>query len=272
MHSKISALGLIFVFSFGTSYGAGSQSSVKTSKNWTLSAEASLNTSTHHFDDPDKVISSDFSLSPTYKLSNGITLYGSVSGNKNLNGERLWKWGNTAFGLSSGLATTKYIRISGSLTASLPTSETAKDYQKMITALTASPSFSLVGKELGLKNVGISYKPSATVYFHEYTTALYGSSNKQYALSNKLSLSYSLSDQLALFGAGTYGRTITDKGNASDFYSFVAGGSYSPTAKTNISTGIAQGGSPLAPNGYETDIDLYDARSASMFFSLGVTY
>jgi hypothetical protein len=272
MHSKIKALGLIFIFSFGTTYGADSQISAKKSKNWTLSGEASLGTSMHHFDDPDKSLSTDFSLSPTYRLSNGITFYGSVSGNKNLKSERLWKWGNAALGLSSGLATTKYVRISGSLTASLPTSEVAKDYQKMITAITASPSFSLVGKEFGLKNVGISYKPSATVYFHEYTTALYGSSNKQYALSNKLSLSYSLTDQIALFGVGTYGRTITYKGNTGDFYSFVAGGSYSPTSKTNLSAGVAQGGTPLAPNGYETDIDLYDARSASMFFSFGVSY
>lgn len=272
MQSKIKALCLTFIFSFGTTYGADSQNSAKKSKNWSLSAEASLGTSMHQFDDPDKSISSDFSLSPTYKLSNGVTLYGSVSGNKDLQGERLWSWGNSALGLSTAIGKTKYISVSGSLTASLPTSEAAKDYQKLIVGLTAAPTFSLIGKEVGFTNFGISYRPSVTANFHEYTTSLTGGSNKQYALSNKLSLSYVLSDQVVLFGSGTYGRTITYKGNESDFYSFVAGASYSPTARTNITAGVAQGGSPLAPNGYETDIDLYDARSASMFFSLGVTY
>jgi hypothetical protein len=272
MRSKIKALCVTFIFSFGTTWAADSQISAKKSKSWSLSAEASLGTSMHHFDDPDKAISTDFSLSPTYKVGKGITLFGSVSGNKDLKGERLWTWGNSALGLSSSLGKTEYISTSGSLIATLPTSEAAKDYQKMIAGLTVAPKFSLRTNKLGFENFGISYAPSATVYFHEYTTSLTGGSNKQYLLSNSLSLSYTITDEVSLFGVGKYGRSITYKGNQSDFYSFVAGASYAPTANTSLTAGVAQGGSPLAANGYETDIDLYDARAASMFFSFGFAY
>ncbi len=272
MHSKIKALCVTFIFSFGTTWAADSQISAKKSKNWSVSAEASLGTSMHHFDDPDKSISSDFSLTPTYKLGKGVSMFGSVSGNKDLKGEREWNWGNSALGISSGLGKTEYISVSGSLTATLPTSEAAKDYQKLIVGLTATPKFALRTGKFGLKNFGISYAPSVTVNFHEYTTALYGASNKQYSLSNGLTLSYSVNDEISLFGVGKYGRSFTYQGNTSDFYSFVAGASYAPTAATSITAGVAQGGSPLAPNGYETEIDLYDARSASMFFSFGVAY
>ncbi|MCO4793448.1 MAG: hypothetical protein KC493_07045 [Bacteriovoracaceae bacterium] len=272
MQRKIKALGLLFTLSIGTTLASDSTSSVKKSKNWSLSTSATLNTSMHHLDDAEKSISSDLGVSHSYKFKNGVRMFTSVSGNKNLQGERKWNWSNSAVGLSTTLGQSEAGRVGGTLIGYIPTSEYSKKYQKMITGFKASPSFTIFGKNFGINSMSISYVPNAALYFHEYTTALTGGSNTQYSLGNALSVNYGFSDQVSMNVTGSYNRRVTYEGGERDSFGFAATAGYSPTAQTSLSLGYANGGSPLAANGSNTDIDIFDERSAAMFFSLGYTF
>lgn len=264
------------MISMAPAFSASAKKSVKKTpkktKNWSVSLGASINTSLHKNTDLDKRLSSDFSLSPSYRFSNGLRMGTSLSGSKDLLNEREWNWNNSYLSFSKGLTTFNKIKLSGLALVHIPLSEYSRDYQKLITGLMVAPIFSYNFANVGIDRLSMSYRPSFTKYFHEFTTSLLGGSNTEYNLSQRLGLNFTISDA-AYFGlTGTYSRSYTYQGNERDSYSFVSSLGYSPTPKSSVEIGHSNGGSPLATNGRDIEIEVFNNRESTVFMAFGYQF
>ena len=265
LHVFMLTLPILFV-------GQASAAGAKVIKPWSVSLGAALNTSLHKNTDLDKQLSSDFSIGPSYKFSNGIRIGTSLSGSKDLLNERKWTWNNSYLSISKSLADLSGVKISGIALVYIPLSEYSKEYQKLRTGVMVAPSFSYNLSSIGLERISLKYVPALTRYFHKYTTSLTGGSNTQYSLSNRLGMNLTISDAAYFSVNGSYARSFTYLGNEKDSYSFSSALGYSPTPKSSVEIGHVNGGSPLAANGKEIEVEVFNNRDSSVYMSFGYQY
>lgn len=154
-----------------------------------------------------------------------------------------------------------------SVKVTIPLSEAAKDYQRQITGVSLTPSLKWKS-DFGLS---LGYAPNAQVNFHKYKNSVTGSSNYQYVLGNSLSATYLTSAGLYAYASAGYSRLTTYRGNSKDSYKFLQLIGY-PVGKYDFAIGHVIGGSPLAANGIETDVRLFDSRSSTVFGMLTVSF
>jgi hypothetical protein len=247
-------------------------SGAKVIKPWSVSLGASLNTSLHKNSDLDKQLNSDFSIGANYKFKNGIKLGTSLSGTKDLLNEREWTWNNSYLSIAKSLVNLSGLKISGIALVHIPLSDYSKNYQKLRTGIMIAPSFSYNLSSIGLERMSLSYRPALTRYFHKYTTSLTGGSNTQYSLSNRLGMSLTITDAAYFALNGSYAKSYTYLGNEKDSYSFSSALGYSPTPKSSVEIGHVNGGSPLATNGKDIEIEVFNNRDSSVYMSFGYQY
>lgn len=211
--------------------------------------------------------SSDAELALRLKISDFTYGFdGSVS--KELTGQREMTLNNAA--LSAGTTIFKPnddFSISAKLSATLPLSERSKDYQHQITGIGLSTGF----KYQATEDLTISYTPRATLNFHEFKIAEDGTSNYQYTLANTLSFDYALSESFTLSAMAKYSRLTSYAGNSKDKYDFDQSISYD-FAPYSVAIGHSIGKSPLAANGVETEIKLFDSNDSTIYGQFGFSF
>lgn len=240
----------------------------KEKKNYTVTFDSTLSSSLHKTSDINHSLSNDLSISPTYSLDNGYTLFGTVGGTKDLKGERKFYMGNAAVGVSTTLRKYEKLTIKGSAVATIPLSESTKDNQQLRTAVKVSPKFIYKVAD-GFSAV---YVPNAKINFHKYKIALSGASNTQYTLGNTAVLSYSGFESVSLTATASYYRSFTYGGNSKDAYGLTQSLSFVPTEATSVTLGHAIGGNPLQADGINNEIKIFDERSSSVFAGFSFTY
>ena len=85
-------------------------------------------------------------------------------------------------------------------------------------------------------------------------------------------MNFSISDAAYFAFNGSYARSLTYLGNEKDSYSFSSAFGYSPTPNSSIEVGHANGGSPLATNGKDIEIEVFNSRDSSVYMSFGYQY
>jgi hypothetical protein len=270
--TKLMSLQVFILASTNVFFGQVQAASAKKASQWSVSLGASINTSLHKNTDLDKQLSSDFSIGPSYRFSNGLRVGTSLSGSKDLLNEREWTWNNSYFSISKSLGSFSGIKVGGLVLVHIPLSEYSQDIQKLNTGLMLAPTFSYNLSSIGLERISLSYRPAITRYFHKYTTSLNGGSNTQYSFSNRLGMNFNITDAAYFAFNGSYARSFTYLGNEKDSYSFSSALGYSPTPKSSIELGHANGGSPLASNGRDTEIEVFNNRDSSVYMSFGYQY
>lgn len=265
----IAIISLIATSAHGAEVSKKSTAKVeKPSKAYNVTFSSVLTSSLHKTSDIDHQLSNEFSIAPTYSLGNGYTLLSSISGTKDLKGERKFHLGDASFGVTTTLRKFDKLKISGTALSTIPLSEGTKDYQQLRTSITLVPKLSYSA----MKGLTLAYSPSAKVNFHKFKTSLTGASNTQYQLANTAVVSYSGLGWMAATATATYLRKFTYGGNSSDVYAFSQTLTFLPTDVTSVSIGHAFGANPLQPNGVDNDIEVFDSRKSSVFAGFSYTY
>ncbi len=226
-----------------------------------------LNSGFEKFNSVDSQVSTDLELVLRLKV-NEITYGLDSSASKDLSGERTFGINNSAFSAGASLyKPNDDFSISGKLSITIPLSEKSTDYQYLTTALGLSTTFMLKASD----SVTLTYLPKGTLNFHEYKTALDTTSNYHYTLAHTLNMDYAISDSFTLSLLGKYTRLTTYSGNSKDNYKFEQSIAYDFEPYT-IALGHTLGGSPLAANGVETEIKLYDANDSTIYAQFGISF
>jgi hypothetical protein len=245
----------------------------KVSKIYTLSFSSTFDTNLYEFSDKANktyanttTASLGLKLSETYKFSFGLGI------DKQLSGDREQKMRDASLSLSRSLYKfNKDLNLSGALKSKLPLSENSSNTTGLITGVTLAPTLSYSAESL-LSGLSISYMPSFTRNFYRYTTATTGSSNTQYTLVNRIALSYSFTDQIALSLDNMYIRSWALNGQYNDHFSFDQSLSFSMNDQWGLYAGHAIGGSALAVNGQESNLKLFKSNESSVYLGVSYTY
>jgi len=249
----------------------GVKASAKKSKDWSVSISNTVSSDLLKSDDADHRMSNLTAISLGIKLGSGkLGLSGTVS--KPLQGERKEKAGDLGLGYSKSLHKfNKYTRMAGSFKLTIPTSETSRERQDLRTAVTTALPLSWSAAQVGIDKAYVSYVPFAKKNFHRYEVATYGASNREWIVGNSLSFGYGLTDWMSIDFSGSYSRSVTYQGNTTDSYSLDESVSFSLPKKMGLTLGYSIGGSPLAPNGRDTQIEFFDSRKANVYATLSIS-
>lgn len=274
MNAKIALISTFILISTSSAVlaaGSSTTTTTKASSNWSLNLSNSFNSSLHSSSDEDHAFDTDIAIQPVYSLSNGAILTAYISGNKDLKGERLFSWNDVVLGISKTMVKQGDFSMSGKISSYIPLSESSKDDRKLQTGFAIGPSFSYGFADQGMENLSMLYSPSIRLNFYEFETSLKGRSNTQYSLRNTLGFSYSMTESLDFSLTGRYARNFTYNGNQKDSYELSQELGMTLTPETSLAIGHITGGSPLAPNGENTDIDIFDSRESTIYISFGLS-
>lgn len=236
-----------------------------TQKVYSANFSAGINSNLLKSSTTDHTLDSDFNLSVSLKPApdNAFTL--SLGAVKDLKNEREFFWSDGSLSFSQRLYRTPDYSVSGLLLAVLPMSKDSRENQGLRTGILLAPT---ITSGFTTESFVASFRPSVRYNIHRYRTSRVGGSNTEYALSARLTVSYSFTDLISASAVNTYTRNTTYYGNTKDAYSFIQSIDYQATPELALSIGHANGGSALAPNGVDTEINIYDDISSTVFFAL----
>ena len=231
------------------------------------SATTYINSGLQKLDSAQSSQSADFALAlrlATEDISFGL----SSSISKELTGQREFTFNNVGLSAAKSLwKSEKDLSVSGKLSLTLPFSERSKDYQKLITGVGVSTPVVYRATD----SITLAYIPNLGVNFHSAKVAINGSSNYQYTLTNTLNADFALSDRFTLSALGQYSRLITYRGNSKDVYKLEQSLSYDLSPYT-VAIGHSLGGTPLAANGVETEVKVFDSNQSTVYAQFGISF
>lgn len=232
-----------------------------------LAFSSSVSTSLHRFDDPRKTSSSNFSISPSISLKNGLNIATELSLTKELDGYREESINDSYIAFSKGLyQINKNFSLNGSAVVLLPISETSRKVTFLNTAIKVSPSLGFSYNDLS-----IGYSLGLTKNFHTSKVNSFGSSNSEYVFSQSLSMGYNFS-LFSLSMSGNYSKALTYEKNERDSYSFAQTISFSLPRNIGLSLGHSLGGNIWAINGQDSNIELFNSDVSAVFMALSFIY
>ncbi len=244
----------------------------KASKDWSISVRNTTTSNLHKLDSVNHYATNTTSLSASVKTGKArVSL--STSLVKELQGERDQNLSDFGLSLSRPLGKFgDYTSVSNTFSLKLPTSKNSDERASLQFQATYAPTISISGGIVGSKNIGFSISPYFILPKHEYKTTTTGSSNNQFITGSSFSVGYSLTDDLSIGTSFSYTRTFKYGGEQRDFYenSFYIG--YSITKTTSASLSYSIGGSPLAPNGKDTEIKFIDNDEATLSLGLSTRF
>ncbi len=248
--------------------------SSKEEKKWMASANAIFNSNLYKFSSVNHSASTDLDIGWGYRLPNKFSVSALLIGNKALTGTREFKLLSSSISLKRPIKKFKYISTSAGLKVVFPTSEYARKYQQLNLGVRVSLPIVLPMKKLGVSGLTFVNVPAIGVNDHKFKTALNGSSNTKYSVSDAFVVSYGATDMITLKALAQYAKSFTYDNNTKDSYYLSQSVLLTLDSKTfsdiGIEIGHAYGGTPLAPNGHDTQIKLFDEKASSVFVGFGV--
>ena len=260
----------LILLTFGNrSLGSEGTSTTKLAKikNWGAVLAGTLYSGLRPISSTENQLSSDIALIPNYKFNKKTKVALILAGTKELEGERKFKWADSNIYIQQNFNKYGDFSLSGRLYQTIPLSESSTKDRNLTTATKVEPKLNYL-----FKNFSFSYAPSLKQYFYKFKTSKTGKINTRYTLSQKAFIGYSLSERISIALEAVYSRAVNYQGTTKDNYSFDQSMTYSATQNTSLTLGHSTGGSPLAANGQDTQIDIFDKYESTLYFSAGVVY
>jgi hypothetical protein len=243
--------------------------------NFSISASLSRSRSLIDFQDGTRSDSIDYTVSPSIKVSYG-TFLTSLTYSQDLKDQ----YSNTAndwadVPVTFGFKPTKFnlsdnfdAQISYSLTAVIPISKLTVKKDQLQTSLSGKIAYSIAPKADGFSaGVGITLGRN----FHAYEEDINGSVLNQYSSNQNLNLGYGMGNWS--ISVDFVNRTrLTYKGNTKSAFGISEELSYAISKNYSVAFGHSNAGSTLKPNGTDSNIDIYNENTSTIYASLGLSY
>lgn len=240
--------------------------------NRSVTLSASIGSNLYDSSTPDHSLVSDFSVDPAIVLQNGTVLIANLSMSKDLKGERKQAFNDSYLGFSKTVFNKDGYSISILGLGFIPISDYSRQDAYLHTSLMLAPTLGINFGQWGLTGLRASLRPAVRTNFHRYETSRSGNSNYQHNLSARLLLSYYFTDKILFTSRGTYSRNFSYLGNTVDGFQLGQSLMYQFLPTTTAEIGHSNGGSVLAPNGTDTDIELFNSRQSQIYFAVSHTF
>jgi hypothetical protein len=242
-------------------------------KNYTINLSSFLTTNLFEFQNrDDKAFANISSLSTIYNLQNGYRISSSISFIKDFTSERKTLLRDSSIRVIHSFGEIfERVTLAGTGSIRLPLSKASHTTAGLITGFTATPTFIIKVSDL-VPGLGLFYTPSLTYNVHEYKVASTGASNSQYVANNNLTLGYSFLEKFYLQISNSYGRSWSYAGNTNDSFGFDQSVLWSAGSGFTLLAGHNIGGSALAVNGQDSNLQLFGSRESTFYGGVVYTY
>lgn len=240
-------------------------------QNLSITTSASLSSNLYKTSSSDYILNSDVAVDPVLTLENGVILLGHLSLFKDLRGERKQYFNDAYFGATKTLY--RYSAYSVSLLGLgfVPLSEESRKNQHLQTSFMIAPTFGVDMGPFGAPGLRFTIRPSYRQNFHRYKSAMSGNSNNKNTIGLNLTATYQYSSW-TFISRNNYNKSQTYRGNTRDTYRFEQAVSYLFHPRASFTFGHVNGGNPLAPNGIDTDVRVFNARTSQLYTSVSYTF
>jgi hypothetical protein len=242
-------------------------------KDYVLNLSSFLTTNLFEFQSrDDKAFANISTFSAIYNLQNGYRLASSISFIKDFTGERKTLLRDSSVRVIHNFGDIfERVSLAGTGSIRLPLSKASHTTAGLITGFTATPTFIIKVSDF-VPGLGLFYTPSLTYNVHEYKIASTGESNTQFITNNNITLGYSFLEKFYLQISNSYGRTWSYAGNTNDSFSFDQSVLWSAGSGFTLLAGHNIGGSALAVNGQDSNLQLFNSRESTFYGGLVYTY
>jgi hypothetical protein len=232
---------------------------------------ASMSSNLYNKSSADYKLDSDLAIDSSLNIEHGPTLLGHISLYKDLRGERKQQLNDAYIGATMSVWSAPGHSVSLLGLGFIPLSENSRKNQYLDTGIMIAPTYALNLTQWGVEGLRISLRPSFRQNFHRYKTAMDGSSNTKNTVGVNLTLAYQL-QAWTLISRNTYNKSQTYRGNTRDAYRLEQAVSYQFHPRSSVTVGHLNGGNPLAPNGVDTDIRVFNRRESQVYTSISYTF
>jgi hypothetical protein len=245
---------------------AKSQAQEKIKKSsWGLTAQLEATTSLHHFSDPDKTFGTNYWMIPTVDVSSKLKL------SAVLVLQQFWlpkndaKFANSVVSLRhSGAKLSKVFSLSPAIGMTIPMNEDSIDRQSLVLGLRIGPRLSFDLSSQGLPVSGFA-DVSIRRNFHEFQTTTAGTSNTMAAVVNRFNAGLGITKKLSVSADFIYNTGWTFLSNFKDSFELGEEISFSVNKNLSLSAGHSNSGGLLEANGQDSNLDIFDEQSSSVY-------
>lgn len=240
-----------------------------------IAASISRSTSLIDFQDGSRSDSMDYMVNPSLKVSYGTysTVLAYSQDLRNEYDKRASDWADVPLTFAFNPTRWKMndsfnARITYSLTATIPNSQTSVKKDQLQTALSGKIGFALTPAADGFSmSVGIT----AGRNFHAYEEDINGSVLNQYSSNQSLGLGYSIGDWSV--SADFINRSRwTYKGNSKSAFEISEEIGYSINDNFSAAIGHSNAGATLKANGSDSNIEMFNENTSMVYGTLGLSY
>lgn len=235
-------------------------------KNLSLVFEAMTSSNLYTPSSTSRSSSLDLTVAGSYKLDKNYTLSSAFVMSRNLQNSFLTAYDLPITLKHSAISLTKDIEFSPSLTMTLPTTEASREDKTLYTTLDAKGAFN-TSVYISKQKIGLSYSAQLKKSFHKYTRDNLNNPNREYTFSNSISASTSLK-KFSFAITGAYANNWDYFGTYTPTFAITEVISYDFTKSLTLSFGHTNSGRALGYNGVDSNIELFDGDSSTIFTSL----
>ena len=226
-----------------------------------------------HTDDPNYSAETDFTLLPSYKISDSYSVIGAFGFKQELTQQQRILGSNGMLGIGhKAIKLNPFISFSPSVGMGIPISDQSRNVDTMYTSGIGMVSLSLDGAGIGVKPLSVVYYGTASRTFYQYYSAADGKTNIEYELKHTGWITYGFTDKLSYMQTLIYAQGWNYLGNTTGKFEFDEELDYQLVKGIALGVGVSNSGDVQAANKQDSNVDIYNPNSASIYGSLILKY
>ena len=238
-------------------------------RNFGIAVGLAYETSLQEKEDPNHIESLYLTTSPFYRWSDQFKTSLNLITRQQLTGDIDYHTHKSTLSTSwTGKELNPYLTMRGAVSFGLPLSKDRRERESYLTGISLLPELDLDMTRAGMPWLSAAYLFNPARLFHRFYENTNGTSNKEYSLTNDLTVSFQFSQKWSFSSEYIYATQWTYNGAQTNTFEWDQTIAYSVTPTMNISGGIGTSGDTLKNDGFSPAVSLFDGQATTV--SVGI--
>lgn len=219
--------------------------------------------------DPNYSAENDLDVLPSYKLSDSFSLIGDFGYKKELSQQQRLTANNALVGVShSAFQLLPYLKFSPRAGIVAPFNEQARSEDSLITALSTTAVFDWDGAAIGARGLTATYWATFKRSFYQYYTSGTGETNIEFNVKHTGYIGYAFNDTISFLQTVIYDQGWNYIGHMKQKFELDEELDFKLSKNFSIGAGLSNSGDVMAANQQDSNVEIYNPNSASVFGNL----
>lgn len=236
-------------------------------------SQIQFSSSLHEWNDPNHRSGILIALLPSYSIDSNLLLRFSMSAQQDLSGLRQFELANSWASLAhQKIPLNPWLNASPSISLEIPSNDTSRRRESLIGSIKINSLFSSDLTRTFFKDLSLSYGLSYRRKFHEFKTASTGQINTRDLLSHTLVANYTFLKTLSFAVDFTFQSLWSYNDQIENQFGIGQRVSWQFLKNLSISFGHSNGGRTLRPDGIDSNLEIFNGESSTLYGGLSLVY